>query len=337
MVLRPKDSHSTKLHVPELSLAKLFFLISLSLFFVLSGALMFFATVPLAIAFILYGAKRAWLANGVTLVLCLILSLNYPNTLSVFVGYAGMLLISYLIASIVWNKENPITGVVKRGLGLIAIGILVVASVEIAKPGLIESSVTSTVVMQAEKLHETLSTTTGAQGEMLRNLEDLMNKPEIIVDQFLMYGFGSFVAMVFLVLWVGMYIILKNAIVWLGVQSYPYGVRVMTRFRMPFEMVWPLIFALTLCVSYAYEVTGMWSNVIGANLLFSLGVFYFFQGTGLLVDLLRFWGILGFFRTAIVLVVAMTSYELLFMFGVLDTWINFRKFLNKEKNEGDIL
>jgi len=337
MVSKPEKTYSSKLNVSELSWGKLAFLMSLAFFFVLSGALMFFATVPLATAFLLYGPRKAGIANAFMLIMFTVLNFIYPNAITALLSYSAMLIISFLIASIVWNKENPVTGVVKRGLALIVIGLVAIISLEVVRPGLIETTVTDLVVKQASTLHKTLSVTAGAQGEMLRSLEDLMTKPETIVDQFKMYGFGSFVVLTFLVLWIGLFIVLRNAVIWLGVQRYPYGARVMTRFRMPFEMVWPLIFALTLCVCYAYEITGMWSNVIGANLIFSLGVFYFFQGAGLLVDFLTFWGVLGFFRTAIILVVAMTSYELLFMFGVIDTWVNFRKFLNKEKNEGDII
>lgn len=337
-----KDSHQkkiNKLSVPELTLGKLAFLVSIAMLLVFTGTIMLlFAAIPLSISFLLYGKKKAFAANGIVLATCAGLMMTSQAFVIPFVGYCTALIFGYLVASVIWRNESPVYGAVKNGLIVLAVIFTTLGAVELKYPGLIKTSITDTVVKQATALHKGFSKTVGAQGEVIRLLEDLMEKPSTMVDQFITYGAGSIVMLIFLTFWVGVFIVLKNAPVWRSFQSYDYSSKNMVNFRMPFEMVWPLIAGLALCVSHVYGVTGNWANVIGTNLLISLGVFYFFQGIGIFTELLTYWKIQGFFRTMFVLFVAMTSYELLAIAGVLDTWINFRKFINKKnKSEGDIL
>jgi hypothetical protein len=328
-----------KLFVPELTLGKLAFLVSIAMLLVFTGTIMLlFAAIPLSISFLLYGKKKAFAANGLMLAVCAGLMLTSQAFIVPFIGYCIALTFGYLVARVIWRNENPVFGAVKNGSIVLAVIFTILGGVELKSPGLIKTSITEVVVKQATALHKGFSQTVGAQGEVIRLLQDLIEKPEVMVDQVMTYGVSSIVMVIFLTFWVGVFIVLKNAPVWRSFQSYDYSSKEMVSFRMPFEMVWPLIAGLILCVSHAYGVTGSWANVIGANVLLSLGVFYFFQGLGIFTELLAYWRIVGFFRTMFVLFVAMTSYELLALAGVLDTWVDFRRFFNKKnKSEGDIL
>lgn len=343
-----QDSHSTeesnkekigKLSVPELTLGKLAFLVSIAMLLVFTGTIMLlFAAIPLSISFLLYGKKKAFAANGIVLAVCAGLMTTSQAFTVPFVGYCIALIFGYLVASVIWRNESPVYGAVKNGLIVLTVIFTTLGAVEVKFPGLIKTSITDVVVKQATALHKGFSTTVGAQGEVIRLLQDLMEKPSIMVDQVMTYGVSSIVMVIFLTFWVGVFIVLKNAPVWRSFQSYDYSAKNMVNFKMPFEMVWPLIIGLVLCVSHIYGVSGNWANVVGANVLISLGVFYFFQGIGIFSALLTYWSIQGFFRTMFVLFVAMTSYELLAIAGVLDTWVDFRRFFNKKnKSEGDIL
>ena len=131
---------------------------------------------------------------------------------------------------------------------------------------------------------------------------------------------------------------LKLGPLWRSVHSYPYNIRNLTSFKVPFSFVWPLIIGLVLAVGNAYEQLGDWAEVAGYNILLMLGIFYFFQGFGILSELLNKWRIFGFFRTMVIFFSVIMGYQVLALVGVLDTWVDFRRLFNKKNNdEGDKL
>ena len=240
-----------KLAVPELTLGKLAFLISIAMLLAFTGTVMLlFAAIPLSISFLLYGKKKAFVANGIVLIVCAGLMMTSQAFIVPFVGYCIALIFGYLVASVVWRNESPVYGAVKNGLIVLAVIFTTLGAVELTSPGLIKSSITVVVVKQATALHKGFSETVGAQGEMIRLLQDLMEKPSTMVDQVMTYGASSIVVLIFLTFWVGVFIVLKNAPVWRSFQSYDHSAKDMVSFRMPFEMVWPLIAGLVLCVSH---------------------------------------------------------------------------------------
>ena len=71
---------------------------------------------------------------------------------------------------------------------------------------------------------------------------------------------------------------------------------------------------------------------MGFTIVKCLGIFYFFQGFGIFSDLLTFMGIMGFFRSLIVMVVIFMAYYLIVAAGLFDNWFDFRKYFEKPKN-----
>jgi uncharacterized membrane protein required for colicin V production len=68
------------------------------------------------------------------------------------------------------------------------------------------------------------------------------------------------------------------------------------------------------------------------TLIKCLGIFYFFQGFGVLSELLNFLGLFGFLRTLIVIVTIFTGNYLVAVAGLFDNWFDFRKYFNKQKS-----
>ena len=73
--------------------------------------------------------------------------------------------------------------------------------------------------------------------------------------------------------------------------------------------------------------------MIGFTIIKCLGIFYFFQGFGVFSDLLSFLGIVGFFRTLMVVFVIFTGKYLIAAAGLFDNWFDFRKYFVKPKIE----
>jgi hypothetical protein len=323
--------------VPRLTWGKLIFLNFVGLFLIFSGPLALFAPIPLAISFLLYDKVKTfalaagWLVLGIAAV-----SLD-PGYLGIVVNYPVALLYGYLIASTFMNNDKPVYGVVKNGFIILGLMFTMIALFQFLSPQGLEQEMLTFVKQTATKLHGSLVKSAGAKGEMLRMLQDYSERPQILVDQVMSYGIGILVVTVFLSFWACTFVVLRNALVWRPFRRYTHSISEMSKFKMPFVMVWPLIAALVLCVCHAYGIAGKWAEVVGANVLFSLGVFYFFQGIGILTDLITYWRIYGFLRTLFILIAVMTSFQMLAVVGVLDTWIDFRRFFNKKnKDEGDI-
>ena len=97
--------------------------------------------------------------------------------------------------------------------------------------------------------------------------------------------------------------------------------------------MWPLIGGLALAVGgdYLFGSTGI---TIGANLLYCLSVFYFFQGFGIMSALLDHIKLKGFLRAMLTVSALVLAWRVLVIVGVFDNWVNFRKFLI-DKSEGD--
>lgn len=341
---KQKETYSSQgtfkegLIVPNLSWSKLAFLNSIALFLVFSGPLAFFSPIPLAMSFLLYGQGKTFaVGGGLTLLSVAAASLN-AGYAGISINYGVALFYGFLIARTIMIDEKPVFGVVKNGFIVLSLMVCMLVAFQLASPRGIEQELLTFVQESSTKLYASLSKSVGVKTEMLRMLEDYSEKPSLLVDQIMNYGIGIMTVTVFLSFWVGTFVVLRNSLVWRPLRRYSHSILEMTKFQMPFVMVWPLIVALLMCVGHAYEVLGAWANIVGSNVLFSLGVFYFFQGIGILMDLITYWRIYGILRTLFVLIAVMTSFQMLALVGVLDTWIDFRRFFNKkDKDEGDNL
>jgi len=130
--------------------------------------------------------------------------------------------------------------------------------------------------------------------------------------------------------------ILRNSLVWRIRHAYPFGLKDLVRYKVPDFFVWPLIAGLALFLGA--EAIAPWAEVLGGNILACLGIFFFFQGFGVFVDLLSFLGINGFFRSILIVSTVFMGWKVLVLAGLFDIWVDFRRFMKTKKNdEGDSL
>jgi Predicted membrane protein (DUF2232) len=123
-------------------------------------------------------------------------------------------------------------------------------------------------------------------------------------------------------------VILRNSLFWRQKVKYPFGIRDFLRFKVPDYFVYPLILSLVLTLGGEY-VLGERGTLVGGNLLYCLGIFYFFHGLGIFVDLLDYLKVFGLLRTLMFAITFLFAWRVLVIAGVFDLWVNFRKFFNK--------
>lgn len=323
--------------VPELNLGKLFFLGVLAFLFASLEPFALFASIPFTLSFLLYG-KMKTLGMGV-------LGTALAFGLVQFKAYQGSalgtfplsLIYGFLISQSLKRKEHPVRGIAINGISVFVVFLTLILAFHFSYEGGVQGLLTPYVKQTASQYLKSVENAVGVQGEQLRQLKDVVDDPMLVVQPIVDYGIGFIFVGVLLSFWVGTFVALRMAPLWKPFHEYEFNTKALTSFQMPYYVIWPLIAGLALAVGSSYEVFGDKAGIVGYNILLILGIFYFFQGFGILSELLTFWKFFGFFRSMVIFFAVITAYQILALVGVLDTWVNFRRFFVIKNDEGDKL
>ncbi|QDK42897.1 hypothetical protein DOM21_15850 [Bacteriovorax stolpii] len=333
-----KVEQTSQIFDQQASVPKLLFLAIMTIALCSFGPMSIFASVPLAIAFLLYGRLIGFGLGAFSIALLWGLSLTVKGFPVGLVGYYGSAFLYALVtAEIVLRNINPVKGLIYMGLILVIIsGSLVVAYDRLSPTGL-KSEISQYVSSVLSQLKKSKQESSEVSGDEERAFDDFVNKPEALTNDI----YSSLPLIVFCVsyfgLWVSLYVTLRNAIVWRYKAAYKYSLRDLTYFKAPEFFVYPLILSLVLWLGADYGLPKE-SEVIGRNLLYCLGVFYLFQGFGVYNDFLKFLKIGGFIKTLFIAFTFLLASKFLAILGIFDLWFDFRRFFtNSKKDEGDTI
>ncbi|WP_408097426.1 DUF2232 domain-containing protein [Peredibacter sp. HCB2-198] len=323
------------LQTPQLSTGRLLLLGASSVILCVSFIMAVFAPFPLALATILYGRVKGYLVGVAGLIISFLFALMVYRDLTLFGFYVGVFIFGLGIAEIVLRGVSPIKGMVTFGLSFI---LLVAGSF-----GFFMKSQNLTpsefIIQQIEKSSDKIAEQKKAieqstDKEAVQVLQ-LLDRPDLLakemVDSFPSYFFMG----VFIMLWFNMFLVLKSRRLLLSGNDYPHDERKLLNFKVPFGFVILLAVGLVLAVWGNDLGIGSFSSLetVGMTIIKCLGIFYFFQGFGVLSDLLNFLGIMGFFRTLIVMIIILMANYLIAVAGLFDNWFDFRKYFVKRKTE----
>ncbi|TNF31467.1 MAG: DUF2232 domain-containing protein [Deltaproteobacteria bacterium] len=322
------------------SFGKLLFLGVISLALAASGPLSLFAAVPMVMAFLLYGRGKAFMLGGIVIGLTFVLARLVPELSHLWGIFAVVLLNAVLISEIIFRKWPPSKGLIVMGfslvlfIGAITLGLSLTSEQSLSAQ--IEAGVTSALnTIKSSKENQVLL---DSGDERAQALKEVIDNPKIVVNQIINWSPSVIFVGTFFGLWVSLFLVLRNSLIWRDRHGYPFGLSDLVKFRVPDFAVWPLIVGLVLFVGSTYLGMGEMGEVIGGNILLCLAVFYFFQGFGIYIDTLNFFGIFGLFRTLMIMTTLFMAWQLIVFAGLFDTWVDFRKYLVKKNNdEGDNL
>lgn len=317
---------------PQLSTARLLLLGVSSVVLCVSFIMSVFAPFPLALAVILYGRVKGILTGVLGLVLSFLFAAFVYQDLTLFGFYVGIFIFGLGIAEIVSRGISPVKGMVTFGLSFIfLISVAFMGIVKSENVG-VEQFVLQQIEKSSDKLAEQKKIIEQSTQENSIEVLQLLDRPDLIAKEMVASLPGYFFIGVFLMLWFNMFLVLKGRRLLLAGNDYPYSERNLLNFKVPFGLVPVLIAGLIMAIwgkDLGYEAT----EVIGYNIIKCLGIFYFFQGFGVMSDLLTFMGIRGFFRSLIVMVIIFTANYLIAAAGLFDNWFDFRKYFVKPKIE----
>ena len=333
------EVQSNKIFDERASFGKLMFLAIISVALCSFGPLSVFAPVPLILAFLLYGRLTTLLIAGVTTSVLWIVSTKFAIPLMIAGMYLTAFLYAILIAEVILRNINPVKGLIYSGILLVTlIGAVLISYNQTSKVSVkaeLRANVVKLMGMVKEQNKDNEALTSNS--EEARAFQDFMSKPEELANEL----FGILPAIIFVFvffgLWISLYMALRNSVIWRFKNQYDFSLKDLINFRAPDFFVWPLIFSLVCIVGADYGLPKI-LEVIGSNLLYCLGVFYLFQGFGVYNAFLKFIKIGGFLKSIFVVFTLVMAYKFLAILGLFDLWFDFRRFfINKKKDEGDIL
>lgn len=291
-----------------------------------------FAPFPLALAFILYGRTKGLLIGLGGLVLSFAFASFIYQDLTLFGFYACVLIFAFAIAEIVQRSISPIKGIVVFGLCfLLLLGACFALFINSQKVTA-EQFIIQQIEKSSDKLAEQKKIIAASPDKDSIQVLQLLDRPDLIAKEMVESFPSYFFIGVFLMLWFNMFLVLKSRRLLLSGADYPYSEKNLMNFKVPFGFVMVLAVGLVLAV-WGKDLGSAIFETLGMTIIKCLGIFYFFQGFGVFSDLLSFLGIMGFFRTLIVMVTIFMANYLIAVAGLFDNWFDFRKYFVKTKTE----
>jgi hypothetical protein len=286
-----------------------------------------FTPFPLAMATVLYGRARGYAMAFAGLVICMLLGHFVFLEYTLAASYLCLSFTAAIIAESVLRGWSPVRSVVTTGVLLLALFSGVFAAYVKTQQASVHAVVTQEVTNVIARLEEA-----GKAGNISQNLADLgLARPAGEIAQEVITTVPGYLIMgVFFLLWTNMYLVLKGQR--LLRQGQGHDETVLLNFKMPFVAVYLVVAALCL-VMWGEKVLPLWGEPVGQTMLKVVGVFYFFQGLGVILSVLNHFQVVGFFRTLFIMAVVFFIPWAVALVGLFDTWFDFdQKFKNKVSN-----
>lgn len=319
------------LQTPQLSTGRLVLLGLSSVVLCMSFIMSVFAPFPIALAVILYGRSKGLFIGSLGLALSFAFAAYFFKDLTLFGFYACVFIFGFGIAEIVSRGISPIKGLVAFGLGFIFILAAAFGYIVKSQDLTPQQFILKQLEASKDKLDEQKKIIQESSQEGSIEVLQLLDRPDLIAKQMIESMPGYLFMGVFTMLWFNMFLVLKSRRLLMSANDYPYSEKNLLNFKVPFGFVALLAIGLVLVI-WDKQI-GPYSDVIGFTIIKCLGIFYFFQGFGVFSDLLSYMGIMGFFRTVMVMVVIFMAYYLIAAAGLFDNWFDFRKYFVKPKIE----
>jgi hypothetical protein len=293
----------------------------------LSSFLPFFAPVPMVLASIHYGRKTGLILGIVCSLLLIFASTIIPQvTPVIYIAFMISFIFSLMVSESFFRQISPVRGIIIPGLSVIAFFVIVWGVASLLTEFSLVSELERNITLFVDEFIK-------ANPDLIP-LDKVKEYKVDLVKTYLEGIPSAFVAGIFITLWISFFVVLRNSVIWLKDIDYPYTIDNLITFKVPYFFVWPLITSLVLLL-VGDILFGDVAVLIGKNALFSLGIFYFFQGFGIYLDLLNTFRIRGFMRSTLIIITVVLASKFVAAAGIFDMWFDLRKFFVKNDNAKD--
>jgi hypothetical protein len=311
--------------------SRIFMLGAMSILLCMSYFLTLFSPLPIAIAAQTFGRAKGYLLGVVSWFVVTLICQYLLKDMSFAYFYLIALVFAVMVSEISLRSVSPYKGIIFNGLVMLTlsaglIGTIVAKSDLTLREILVEElkATTDQFNLNREKLAPETSKET-------INALAIFSKPELLADELMKSFPGYFIMSIFFTLWANLFVLLRIRRVMNPFGALAYTDKSMLELKLPDWCIYPVILALIVSV-WGDQFFGPMGNIYGMTMLKAVGVFYFFQGFGIISQFLTHWKIFGIFRILLVMFVIFTGAWLVAVIGLADMWINFKRFLNKQNS-----
>lgn len=313
--------------IPVIKWILLVFAGTMLCFFFPLGAI---APLPFIFCFLLYG-RISGFASGLLsfLLVLLLIQKTVPFGMVLFVAAFPC---SLIISEFVFRKINPAKGVLYSVMGvtLLSIGISVTTLLiyDISLRQLVTDSVGQIITSMRPELERMLA----GNGVIL---DDLIGNNEKLVE-FILRGLPQFLFLIiFVSFWFNTYLILKNFKFFAKKFDYQFSSSDLLNFKVPKIFTVPSLFIVAVILGDYFLIgdeyfLGKDGRIVCEVALFCFGLLYFVQGMGVVSSFLKNMGVKGAGHIILIVIILIVSSIFSFIsvimaiFGMLDSWINYR-------------
>lgn len=309
----------------------MFLLGIVTIIMVLTLPFSFLAPVPLALGLLTFSKKDIILFVGTICLMTGVLVAILPQVgLPSIVLLLTSLAYSYLVTRGIKQNTNPIDILIFSGAIVVVCGFTLLLLFKLFSDVSLSDQIANIVKESVAKVYSANKQIfDSASSDEARAWKEIFANPEILVKKVLWWLPGFFFISGYLVIWVTLSLVLKYKRVWRSRIKFNYTVRDLMKFTTPDWFVYVLILGLVMAFIGNYSKIIILES-IGVNTLISIALFYFFEGIGVYHDFLRAIKIVAPFSSFLILIMIFSGWELLVIIGLLNYWVNFRKFMKKK-------
>jgi hypothetical protein len=306
-----------------------------AMFLILSASMFMsiFSALPLVMIILMFGRLRGYAMTLGILGISFLISPMLQSSMASSMFLVSLLasLVAVVISESFFRRAHPMRSIVTSGglIILLSIGVLTILMQSGFSPKafLTEQFTQSTEFFKSQKA---LIQNSGNSDAML--LSELFSNPSELADLFLKAFPIYFFIGVFFTLWANFYMVLRTYHFYAPPELIKYSEFTFLSFRMPDQALYLVIAALCLALYGDFQELENYTY-FGTSLLKCLGIFYFFQGFGILISFFNAYRIVGFIRTFLILITVFMAFWFIAVLGLFDTWFNFRALFKKKKSK----
>lgn len=298
----------------------------------LSVLMSVFCAYPLALVGISYGRVKMLVSCIFATILCYFITTSLSGDSVFFSFFLANVFMAVGLAEIVQRKFVAMKGIFGLGV-IILIGIVSVGASQVYKDsdsltGYLEKELVAIKPFLDEQKKKIQSAgKAGTEGA-----EQLMGDPKLLANYLIKEVPSVFIIYTFITIWVNMFLLLKSRRL-ISADDNGYNERQLLDFKMPDFFIW-IVIVFLLGILFGDKVAP-WVYSVSLTGLKTLGVFYFFQGFSIYIELLDIIKLHGFFRSLLVVMTILTAGQVLAVVGLLDMFVNFKQLLRKKINRGE--
>jgi uncharacterized protein YybS (DUF2232 family) len=311
----------------DLSISRWFFLGIASVLLCHSYLMTVFTPFPLIMGMILYGRLKGYSLALFGMIVTSAFSFLFFKSGAPILFYFLMVIVAVITSESINRSFNSVKTIVLMGTFLFILLLLVSLLYLYQQNMTLTQWMGEQIILVQNQLQEIIKLEQSAElVELVNQFSDKEKMTQMFIEVFP----GLILVVLFFVSWVNMFLALKWRRLLATALPIQKSEDELLNFKMPFFWVYFVIVAIVFNL-WSLELGYPVLKPIGDNILRVLGIFYFFQGLSVIVRFSDAIGLVGFFRSIMIMITIFFGSIIIAALGLFDTWFDFTEKIKKFK------